>query len=235
MAKPCKGTMQATSCLTCTDRHADWFCDLSPGAMAEYDAMGVHLTAPTGSLLFREGQPARNVHLLCSGHVKLTASSKEGRTLLVRIARPGDVLGLSAAMSGTPYETTAQALEPVQIKSFQQKDFLCFIERHIEGSMHAAQMLNREYRDALSDATRMALSNSIAGRVSRLLLEMASGHDESMPRLKISLTHEELAAMLGTSRESVTRILSELKRKDIIAVRGTSVTILRKDALELLA
>ena len=137
-------------------------------------------------------------------------------------------------MSGTPYETTAQALEPVQVKSFQRKDFLSFIERHIEGSMHAAEMLNREYRDALSDATRLALSISIAGRVSRLLLDMASGQDVLTPQFKILLTHEELATMLGTSRESVTRILSELKRKEIIAVRGASVTILRKEALELL-
>lgn len=234
MAKPCNGTMRADSCLTCTDRHADWFCNLSPSALADYDSLGMHLMAPTDAMLFCEGQPARNVHVLCSGQVKLTSSSKEGRTLLVRIARPGDVLGLSAAMSDTPYETTAQALEPVQIKSFQQKDFLRFIERHIEGSLHVAQMLNREYRDALTDATRLALSVSISGRAARLLLEMASGQDEPKPGFTLSLTHEDLATMLGTTRESVTRVLSEFKRKKIIAIQETSLTILRKDALELL-
>ena len=100
------------NCLTCTERHTGWFCNLSPQALAEYDVLGMHMMVPCGGTLFCEGQPARNVHILCSGQVKLTTSSKDGKTLLVRIAKPGDVLGLSAAMSATPYETTAQALEP---------------------------------------------------------------------------------------------------------------------------
>jgi CRP/FNR family transcriptional regulator len=100
--------------------------------------------------------------------------------------------------------------------------------------MHAAQMLNREYRDALSDATRLALSNSISGRVARLFLEMASGQNEPKPSFTLAFTHEDLATMLGTTRESVSRVLNEFKRKEIIAIKGTSLTILRKDALELL-
>lgn len=100
--------------------------------------------------------------------------------------------------------------------------------------MNAAQMLNREYRDALSDATRLALSISIAGRVARLFLEMASKKDGLNSRFILSLTHEDLATMLGTTRESVTRVMSEFKRKKILSINGTSITILRKDALELL-
>ena len=86
----------------------------------------------------------------------------------------------------------------------------------------------------LGDATRLALSMSIAGRVARLLLEMTSGQREAKPRITMALTHEELATMLGTTRESITRVLSELKRKEIIAIKGASLTVLRKSALELL-
>lgn len=234
MADQCPRMMHAESCLTCEDRHGDWFCNLSPQALVEFDLLGMHMMVPSGGTLFFEAQPARSVYILCAGHVKLTTSSKDGKTLLVRIAKPGDVLGLSAAISGTPYEITAQAIDPVQVKSFQRKDFLHFIERHIEGSMHATKMLNKEYRDALSDAMRLALSTSISGRVARLFLEMTSGQNESKPRFTLSLTHEELASMLGTTRESVTRVLNEMKRKEIIAIKGTSMTLLRKDALELL-
>lgn len=235
MTNQCAPARPSESCLTCTDAHAGWFCHLSPQALAEYDALGMPMTVPSGGTLFYEGWAARNVHILCSGRIKLTASSKEGKTLLVRVARPGDVLGLSAAMSDTPYETTAEAIEPAQVKSFKRQDFLSFIERHMEGSMHAAQMLNREYRDALSDATRLALSISISGRVARLFLDMAGSQTATEPRFTLALTHEELATMLGTTRESVTRVLSEFKRKKIIAIHGTSVEVLRKDALELLA
>jgi CRP/FNR family transcriptional regulator len=222
------------SCLTCADRHGDWFCNLSPQALVEFDALGMYMMVPSNATLFFESQPARSVYILCAGHIKLTTSSRDGKTLLVRIAKPGDVLGLSAAIAGTPYEITAQALDPVQVKSFQCQDFLRFIERYVEGSMHATKMLNQEYRDALSDAVRLALSSSISARVARLFLEMASEQDDPKPRFTMSLTHEDLATMLGTTRESVTRVLSELKRKEIIAIKGSSMTILRKSALELL-
>lgn len=234
MSEPYSTKMHMESCLTCKDRHSDWFCNLSPQALAEYDALGMHVMAPSGGTLFFEGQDARSVYILCAGHIKLTTSSKDGKTLLVRIAKPGDVLGLSAAISATPYEVTAQALEPVQVKSFQRQDFLHFIERHIEGSMHATEMLNKEYRTALSDATRLALSISISGRVARLFLEMAAGKPGPNPKFTLALTHEELASMLGTTRESVTRVLSEMKRKEIISIQGIAMTILRKDALDLL-
>jgi CRP/FNR family cyclic AMP-dependent transcriptional regulator len=226
--------MHNESCLTCKDRHADWFCNLSPQALSEYDALGMHMMVPPGSTLFFEGQAPRGISVLCSGHVKLTTSSRDGKTLLVRIAKPGDVLGLSAALSDTPYEITAQAIEPVQIKSFQRQDFLRFLERHIEGSMHASRMLNEEYRNALSDATRLALSVSISGRVARLFLQMVAEHDDTDSHFTLSLTHGDLASMLGTTRESVTRVVNEMKRKGIIAIKGTSVTILRKDTLQLL-
>lgn len=226
--------MHNGNCLTCKNRHTDWFCNLSPQALTEFETLGMQVMVPAGGTLFFEGQPSRSVSVLCAGHVKLAASSKDGKTLLVRIAKPGDVLGLSAALLDMPYEITAQALDPVQIKAFQRQDFLRFLERHIEGSMHAAKMLNQEYRDALKDATRLALSVSITGRVARLFSEMILGQNQPYPCFRMSLTHEDLATMLGTTRESVTRALNDMKRKEIIAIKGTSITVLRRDALELL-
>jgi CRP/FNR family transcriptional regulator len=234
MANRSPNAMQPESCITCKNRHADWFCNLSPQALVEFEVLGMHMTVPPGATLFFEAQSARSVYILCAGHVNLTTSSKDGKTLLVRVAKPGDVLGLSAAISATPYEVTAQALDPVQVKSFQRQDFLHFIEHHLEGSLGAAKMLNKDYRDALSDAIRLALSGSISGRVARLFLEMAAGQHEPKPSFTMAFTHESLATMLGTTRESVTRTLNELKRKEIIAIKGTSLTILRRDALELL-
>ncbi len=234
MADRCSNKIHMENCTTCTGRHEDWFCNLSPQALVEFDALGMQMMVPPGGTLFFEAQPAHGVYVLCKGHVKLTASSKNGKTLLIRIAKPGDVLGLSAAISDTSYSTTAQALDPLQVKSFQSKDFLHFIEHHIEGSMHAAKMLNRKYRDALSTAARLVLSASISGRIASLLLEMAAEQNDPELRFTLSLTHEELAGMLGTTRESVTRILNEMKHKEIIAIHGASITILRKDVLELL-
>src|SRR5487761_1079198 len=192
MTDNCANRMENEGCFMCKERHADWFCNLSPQALVEFETLGMQMTVPSGSTLFFESQTARSVYILCGGHVKLTTSSKDGKTLLVRIAKPGDVLGLSAAIASTPYEITAQALDPVQVKSFQRQDFLHFIERNDEGSMHATRMLNKEYRDALSDAIRLALSSSISGRVARLFLEMTSEQNDPKPRFTMSMTHEDL-------------------------------------------
>ncbi len=161
------------NCLQCKARKLGWFCHLPPQAMAEYDAMGAHVLLPINSILFTEGHLAHSVAVVCAGRLKLTMSSRDGKTLLVKIAKPGDVLGLSAALSKTPYEVTAQAIEHTQIKTFQQMDFLHFIQRHVEGSLHAAESLSNEYRSVLSEVARLALSSSIAGRVAHLLLELA--------------------------------------------------------------
>jgi CRP/FNR family cyclic AMP-dependent transcriptional regulator len=236
-AHGCTSAAHADTCLLCTDRKPGWFCDLSPEALAEYDALSTHFDLPPGGVLFAEGQRPNSVYVLCSGHVKLTSSSRDGKTLLVRVANPGDVLGLSAAISDTTYEVAAQALGAVLVKAFKRNDFLQFIERHVEGSLHAAEMLNHEYRAALTDACRLALSGSIAGRMARLLLDLASGiagEHTGPPHFHLSLTHEEVAAMLGRSRESVTRVLSEFKRKGILSIKGTQVVLLRKEALEML-
>lgn len=224
-------------CLTCKARKPGWFCDLPTHVLVQYDAMGVHTMLPTGGILFSEGETPRGVSVLCSGRVKLTKSSKDGKTFLVRIAKAGDVLGLSAVLAGTPYEVMAQAMEPVQMKTFQRDEFLHFLQHHIEGSQHAAESLNNEYRAALLDACRLALSNSIAGRMAHLLLQFASEAgtlEQLQPAFHLSLTHEDLASMLGTTRESVTRVLNELKRKHILSIRGNMARILRKNALEAL-
>jgi CRP/FNR family cyclic AMP-dependent transcriptional regulator len=237
MAQMFPMAMHAENCLLCKARKPGWFCDLPPLALAEYDAMGTHVMLPTGSRLFTEGQAARGVSVLCVGQVKLTKSSRDGKTLLVRIAKPGDVLGLSAALSKTPYEVTAEALEDTQIKTFRREDFLHFLEHHVEGSLHAAESINHEYRAALRDACRLALSSSIAGRMAHLLLELASESgtaQDAQPKIHMSLRHEDLASMLGSSRESVTRVLNDLKRKSIISIHGNKTTLLRKNALEAL-
>jgi CRP/FNR family transcriptional regulator, cyclic AMP receptor protein len=223
------------SCLLCKARKPGWFCSFSSQALADLDAMSTHVVLPMGSILFSEGQASRSVSVVCAGQVKLTRSSRDGRTLLVKVARPGDLLGLSAALSKTPYEVTAQAIEQTQLATFAQQDFLQFIQHYGEGSLHAAENLSKEYRSALTDASRLALSSSIAGRVAHLLLELVAENEitsHAQPKIHMSLRHEDLASMLGSSRESITRVLNGFKRKGVISIEGSNMTILNKEALE---
>jgi CRP/FNR family transcriptional regulator, cyclic AMP receptor protein len=225
------------SCLLCKARKPGWFCNLPAQSLADLDAMSTHTVLPMGNILFAEGQASRSVSVVCAGQVKLTMSSKDGRTLLVKIARPGDVLGLSAALSKIPHEVTAQAIERTQLATFEQQDFLNFIQHHAEGSLHAAESLSNDYRAALTDACHLALSTSIAGRVAHLLLELVAENEtaqDAHPKIHMSLTHEDLASMLGSSRESITRVLNGFRRNGVISIDGADMTILSKGALEVL-
>ena len=230
-------TPHSMSCTTCTTRKPGWFCDLPHDALAEYDALSTHQLVAPGEILFREGQDPRGVSVVCLGQVKLTRASREGKTLLIRIAKPGDVLGLSAALARTTYEASAEAIEFTQLKTFRREDFFKFLEHHQEGGLNAARSLNHEYRAALADASRLALSNSISGRVAHLLLEIAleSGvAEEARPVIHMTLTHKDIASVVGSSRESVTRVLNEFKHLGIISIKGNKLTFLRKKALEAL-
>jgi CRP/FNR family transcriptional regulator len=209
--------------------------DASFQAAAEDHGAGACVRLRAGSVLFSEGQESTNVAVLCAGRVKLTTSSRDGRTMLVRIARSGDLLGLSAVMSRTPYEVTAQAIDDSLVLCYEQRMFLHFIQNNAEGSLYAAECLAEEYRSAFCDVRRLALSNSIPGRMANLLLEMMEdgGHAmHSQPVIDMPLTHEDLAAMLGSSRETVTRTLNHMKRSGTLAIAGRKVTILQRATLE---
>jgi CRP/FNR family transcriptional regulator len=224
-------------CLHCGWRPRHMFCNLGPSALADFDSIGHAVTLPTGAILFYEGDAADQVHILCDGKVKLSCTSKEGKTLNLRIALAGDVLGLSGVISGSDFEVTAEAMETVSLKAISRTEFLPFIERHGEASMHAAMSLSQEYQSALADARRLALSGSVAGRLAGLLLEWgrnaACGKAEM--RFNMVLTHDDLASFTGTSRETVTRALGRLQKDELISIRGASVHILQPDKLAELA
>ena len=100
-----------------------FFCHLSPAALKDFDAVKSTSTYPKGAFLFMEKQDARSVFVLCEGDVKLSISSSEGRTLIMRVVRAGEILGLMAGMSGGPYEVTTETIRPCQIALVRREDF----------------------------------------------------------------------------------------------------------------
>ncbi|MGK2859328.1 MAG: Crp/Fnr family transcriptional regulator [Thermoanaerobaculia bacterium] len=190
---------------------------------------------PKGSVLFVEGEEPRGVFIICSGKVKLTASSSEGRTLIVKIAEEGEVLGMSASILGKSYEVSGETIEPAQINFIRREDFVHFITENVEACMHTAEQLSDRYHSAQKEIRAFGLAQTTAERLARLLLEWCDTRGEATPqgtRVQVLLTHEEIAQMIGTSRETVTRLLSDLKKRKVIEVKGASIYIKNRDALE---
>jgi CRP/FNR family transcriptional regulator len=213
------------------------FSSLSDEALAQFEAIAPEVSRARGEALFVEGETPRCVFVICSGRVKLSVSSREGRTAILRIAGPGEILGISAAMSGTPHETSADAVELCRVKAIRVSDFMRFLQNYPEASAEATSCLLREYRVVLNNVCRLALPNTVAGRLATLLLEWldvrrATASDR---RFIVALTQEEIASMTNTSRETVSRVLHQFQQDKLISIKGASVTILQPQALELLA
>jgi CRP/FNR family cyclic AMP-dependent transcriptional regulator len=220
-------------CLNCEHRSHRMFCNLSEAALADFDAIGTPKTFPQGAILFREHDASDSVLVLCSGQAKLSCTSRDGKVLILKIAVPGDVLGLGAVVSGSRFELTAETLEPVQVKKIPRDDVLAFFELHGEASMHAAKALSAEYKSAFIDARRLALSGSAAGRLAGVLLDWGRAASCGKPEMRftMALTHEDLASLAGTSRETVTRTLGQFKKQKLIEIHGSSLHILAPDRL----
>lgn len=221
-------------CLSCEHRTLRMFCNLTPDALKDFDAIGIQMSHARGAKLFAEGDPARTVCVLCTGQAKVSSTSRDGKTMILKIAGPGDVLGLSAVLANVPHEVTAEAIEPCQVKTIRKQEFVDFLSKHGIASMHAAQSLSGEYMTVFHDAKRLALSGSAAGRLARLLLDWGRNVSCGKPELRftMALTHEEIANMAGTSRETVTRLLNQFRRDQLISIKGTALTILKPDELE---
>jgi CRP/FNR family transcriptional regulator, cyclic AMP receptor protein len=225
------------SCMGCKASKEGFFCRLPTTVLRSVDVVSHHTVMPAGAVLFVEGQTPRGIFILCSGNVKLSTASKDGKVLILKQAEPGEVLGLSAVISGTNYEMTAETATPCQLNFIGRQDYMNLLQRESEVGMHAALWLSREFQGAYRDIHDLVLARSSSGKLARLLLSCAprgAQHTEEL-HLRSAMTHEEMAQRIGSSRETVTRLLSDLKKKRLIRLEGAKLVIRDRTGLEALA
>jgi CRP/FNR family cyclic AMP-dependent transcriptional regulator len=227
----------ADNCLHCRLRGKGYFCQLAGDELQGLAAISYSTVYPEGSVLFVEGQMPRGVYILCRGRAKLSMVSKEGKTLILRISEPGDILGLSSCLLSQPYQGTVETLSPCQLNFIRREDFLHFVRSHPNSMFRVAEFLSREYHSACHEIGSLGLAHSAAEKMARLLLDWkdtrANGNGSTT--LKLTLTHEEMAQMIGSSRETVTRMLARFRAKDYIEVHGSTLLIRNRAALQVIA
>ena len=222
------------SCLTCPLAKNRIFCDLPKPALAALDSISSSAIYPKDAFLFVEGQDPRGVFILCNGRVKLTTNSADGKSIIARIAEPGEVVGLAGTISGKPYELTAEALEPLQANFVPRDAFLQFLRQYGEAAVRVAQILSDIYHATLVEVRYLGFSSSSAEKLARFLLDLpassipGNGHLRTM----LTLTHKEIGQMIGASRETVTRLFAHFKRQGLIEVHGASLVITSRPSLE---
>lgn len=224
------------NCTRCPYREERLFCNLSRPSVEHLQSIKSTASYPKGAMLFVEGQDSRGAFILCKGKAKLYTSSAEGRTIILRIVMPGEVVGLTSTIANKPYEATVEVLEPSQVNFLPKAEFLKFLNQHSDASMHVAKQLSSNCAGAYEEIRCLGLSASSAEKLARMLLAWAApdlnGANKTEAKITLSLTHEEIAQMIGSSRETVTRLFAEFRRKQLLTVKGSTVWLRNVPALQ---
>lgn len=206
----------------------------SKECLEELDRISHAIQYPAGTVVFVEGQNSRGVYVLTRGMVKLTTTNRAGRTFIVKLAYSGAILGLHEAVSGKPCELTAEVVDPSQLSFIHRDDFARFLGRHGDACLQVAMQLGQECQSAYELVRSIGLSHTVTEKLARLILQWSkdSAATDGTVRVRLVLTHEEIAQLIGSTRETVTRILGEFKKHQVLEVNGCGLLIRDRAALE---
>lgn len=224
--------------LSCAFEADRSFCDLDIRALRDFARIKVTRTYPKDKVLFLEGQVARGIFLLCRGQVKLTLCGGNGKTFLLKMAQPGEVLGLSAAVSGRAYEFTAATNESCEISFVTRADFLHFLKEYPEACFQITRQLGLNYYSACHEIRSLGLSQSTSEKFAGVLWERSvrdGKSEQGRIRVTLPVTQDEIAQMIGCCRETVTRLFADLKRRRVGERKKSTLIIHDMAALKALA
>lgn len=210
------------------------FSDLPPHIAEAMEQASLTTTYPTGAMLFAEAQSPRGVFIVRRGRVKLSICGSDGRTLILRIVESGCPLGVAAVVSGRPYEATAETQEPCEVSFLRQVDLLRLMRLHGEIALWVTQHISQDYACTCREIRDLILSDSASEKLARLLVGWLDQNIKSKnpTQVKMALTHEEIGQMIGSSRETVSRLLAGFKKQRLIQQTGSTIVIPDRVALE---
>lgn len=219
-----------TKCSGCYARSGGFFCNFSTAALSAFEAIAAPAVYPAGKTLFVQGQPSTGIYVLCQGRVKLSTYSEDGKAIILRVAEAGEALGLSSALCGSPQKATAEVIETCHVVFAERRAFLKFLNQYAEGGVNSSRQLSHNYNAAYSQVRLLGLSNSVTEKLARLIWQWAiEAKSRDVSEFCIAFTHQEIAEMIGTSRETVTRLFNDFKARGLISIRGHQATIENSD------
>ena len=195
-----------------------------------------HITSYSkDTVVFLEGDTAQGIYILYEGRANVLTANLEGKTLVLKTAQPGDVLGLSSVLASTPHDVTVETVESCRFAFVAREDLLKFLTEHGDACLYFARYLSRDCHSAY-DLLR-STGNPVPKRLARFLIDCcANSHiSDGIVRATVALTHEAIAQRIGCSRETVCRALSDLKRSRVAELVGIALRVHDRAALESLA
>jgi len=228
------GLSAIESCLNHSYIANNFLEDLPKATLDALEKISSTSSFPREAVLFIEGETSVGVFIILRGRVKLSACSTDGRSFILRIAGPGELVGLPSCISGKPYEVTAEAIEPTEVSFVRRDAFIQFLREHSDAAVRAVEVLSRIYYATYRELLCLGLSGSTSEKLARFLLDLATGTDNHRypVRMNLTLTHQQIGQSIGASRETITRLFTEFKRKRLITIKGSTLTLLDRTGLE---
>ena len=226
-----KPSFDHVECKHCSNRFNSVFCKTEHDKMEEIEASKICSTFKKGESIFKEGFYAAGVFCINAGKIKLSMSGDEGKEQIVRMAKPGDIIGYKALLSGDRYSATAVALEDCNVCFIPKEIFLLILQKDASLSFEMMKLLSNELKRAEEKITHLA-QKPVRERVAEtiLFLKETYGVDKEN-QINVALSREEIANLVGTATETAIRLLSEFNKDHIIELNGKKIKILDQNKL----
>lgn len=197
--------------------------------LARVKAAIVGTSYDKGTVLFSQEELPKGVYLILEGSVRLSISSSNGRSLVLGLFGPGTALGLEGTILGWPHMVTAEVVEPAKLAFMERQDLLRHLIHRENAAFEAAELASETCYFLMRRIQALQLSESAEEKLLWFLSGLRPEPEEQALRLHV--TQEAVAQMIGSSRETVARLLSRLKRKRILDWKRSTLIIRNLDTL----
>jgi len=222
--------LKKLDCRECSKRHNSVFCS----AKHIDDLSGSKITSvyKKGQTIFNEGTYPFGLYCINAGKIKISRNGDDGREIIIRLAKAGDLIGYKALLSGQKYTASAVALDDCTVCFIPKDSFINLLKSDADLSLGIMNLISTELRKAETKVAHLA-QKPVRERLAETLLFLKEtyGVESDDKTLSVQLSREEIANIVGTATESIIRCLSELRKEGIVELEGKKITIIDKGLL----
>jgi len=205
-------------------RQVPLFSDLPDEDLEKLARVAVKKTYPKDNVIFFEQDEGDSLFIISRGSVKVAKISNEGKEVILAILGAGEFFGDMSLLDSKPRSATIIAIEETEVSSISRKEFHALIHEHPQMAVKLMSVLSQRLRDANRKIGNLALLD-VYGRLARILMDFAKIEGRKLEDGRRRPTHQAIANMIGTSRETVTRTLGDLHRRGYIRISGKEIII----------
>lgn len=223
---------QNASCLNCQARFGSILFKAEKCNLEEIEAAKVCSMYKKGQVVFQEGAYPFGIYCVNSGKIKLSHCGDDGREQIVRLAKPGDIIGYKALLSAERYTASAIALDDASVCFIPKDLFMSVLQKDASLSFEMMRIIASELRKAELKITHLS-QKPVRERLAETLLFIKEtyGVEADGYTLNVRLSREEIANLVGTATESAIRLLSEFKKDGLIELQGKKIRLLNQEDL----